>query len=105
LPTSVEPVKATLSTSGWAASAAPAVSPNPVRILDDAVREAGLLDQLTEPQCAERRLLGRLENDRATGCERWCNHPSSRIRQFVPASKYPSATGARVAGSVVPTIG
>ena len=28
-PTSVEPVKATLSTSGCAASAAPAVSPNP----------------------------------------------------------------------------
>ena len=30
LPTSVDPVKATLSTSWWAASAAPAVSPNPV---------------------------------------------------------------------------
>ena len=30
LPTSVEPVKATLSTSSWAASAAPAVSPKPV---------------------------------------------------------------------------
>jgi hypothetical protein len=33
LPTSVEPVNATLSTSGCAASAAPAVSPNPVRML------------------------------------------------------------------------
>jgi hypothetical protein len=30
LPTSVEPVKAILSTSSWAAKAAPAVSPNPV---------------------------------------------------------------------------
>ncbi len=30
LPTSVDPVKATLSTIGWAASAAPAVSPKPV---------------------------------------------------------------------------
>ena len=30
LPTSVEPVNATLSTSSWAARAAPAVSPNPV---------------------------------------------------------------------------
>src|SRR5689334_16641501 len=33
LPTSVEPVNATLSTSGCAAIAAPAVSPNPVRML------------------------------------------------------------------------
>ena len=33
LPTSVEPVKATLSTSLCAASAAPAVSPNPVTTL------------------------------------------------------------------------
>ena len=33
LPTSVEPVKAILSTSGWAASAAPAVSPKPVTTL------------------------------------------------------------------------
>jgi hypothetical protein len=33
LPTSVDPVKATLSTSGCAAKAAPAVSPNPVRML------------------------------------------------------------------------
>ncbi len=30
LPTSVEPVKATLSTCGWDASGAPASSPNPV---------------------------------------------------------------------------
>src|SRR5215469_955466 len=33
LPTSVEPVNATLSTSGWAAMAAPAVSPKPGTIL------------------------------------------------------------------------
>src|SRR6266508_4933551 len=33
LPTSVEPVKATLSTPSWAASGAPAVSPNPVTTL------------------------------------------------------------------------
>ena len=32
-PTSVEPVKATLSTSSWAARAAPAVSPKPVTTL------------------------------------------------------------------------
>jgi hypothetical protein len=33
LPTSVEPVKATLSTPSWAASGAPAVSPKPVTTL------------------------------------------------------------------------
>ena len=33
LPTSVEPVKATLSTPGCATSAAPEISPTPVRIL------------------------------------------------------------------------
>ncbi len=39
-PTSVEPVNATLSTPGCAASAAPAVSPKPGDDVDDAVRDS-----------------------------------------------------------------
>ncbi len=46
LPTSVEPVNATLSTSGCAASAAPAVSPKPVTMLTTPAGKPGLLDQL-----------------------------------------------------------
>jgi len=62
LPTSVEPVKATLSTSGWAASAAPAVSPKPVTAFTTPFRHAGLGDEAGQAQRGQRGLLGRLEH-------------------------------------------
>ena len=50
LPTSVEPVKAILSTSGCAARAAPAVSPNPGTIFTTPSGNAGFLHQFTQSQ-------------------------------------------------------
>ena len=82
LPTSVEPVKAILSTSVCAASAAPAVSPKPGTMLTTPAGKPGLLDQLAQPQRGERRLLGGLEHD---ACSRW----PARGR----ASTRPSAAG------------
>ena len=63
LPTSVEPVKATLSTSLMSrerGAGGLAVAGNDV---DHAVGESGFLNQLRQPQRRERRLLGGLEHD------------------------------------------
>ena len=62
LPTSVEPVNATLSTSSCAASAAPGGLTEAGDHVDHAVRDSGLGDQLGQPQRGERCLLGRLEH-------------------------------------------
>ena len=60
-PTSVEPVKATLSMSGCETSARP-VSPAPVTMLTTPGRQVGLLADLREQQRGERGGLGRLEH-------------------------------------------
>ena len=83
LPTSVEPVNAILSTPGWSTSAAP-VSPSPVRTLTHARRDPGLEHQLAEPQRGQRRLLGRLEHDRAAGGERRGELPGRHQQREVP---------------------
>ena len=88
-PTSVEPVKATLSTSGWAASAAPAVSPKPGDDIHHALREARLLNQLAQPQGAERRLLGRLEHDRAARRQGRAEFPGGHQQRKVPGNDLP----------------
>ena len=85
LPTSVEPVKATLSTSGWRTMRSPAVSPMPVTRLNDAGGDARLGDEVGEPQRGERRLLGGLEDDGAAGGER-------RARSSAPPSSAGSST-------------
>ena len=65
-PTSVEPVKATLSTSGW--------QPTPRRLfavaghdIDTPSGNPASHDQLAKAQRRERRLLGRLQDDGAAG--------------------------------------
>jgi hypothetical protein len=68
LPTSVEPVNATLSTSAW-----PTTAPGRARAgddVDDAGRQVGLLADLGEEQRGQRRRLGRLEDDGVAGGER-----------------------------------
>ena len=60
-PTSVEPVKATLSTSSCETIACP-VAPAPVRMLTTPGRQVGLLADLGEQQRRQRRGLGRLEH-------------------------------------------
>ena len=69
-PTSVEPVKAILATSGCSTRRCPQVRPGSDDDVDDALRHAGLERDLGEPQRRQRRQLGRLEHDRVAGRQR-----------------------------------
>ena len=66
LPTSVEPVNATLSTSPCSTTARP-VSPAPVTMLTTPGGQVGLLADLGEQQRGQRGGLGRLEDDGVAG--------------------------------------
>ena len=106
LPTSVEPVKATLSTSGCSASAAPAVSPKPVTMLTTPSGKPGFLDQFAEAQRRERRLLGRLQHDGAAGRQRRRQLPGRHHQREVPgddladdADRLAQRVGVPVAGA------
>ena len=83
LPTSVEPVKAILSTSGCSTRACPvaAVAGDDV---DDAGRQLGLLAHLGEEQRRERRRLGGLEHDGVAGGERRRDLPRQHEQREVP---------------------
>ncbi len=82
-PTTVEPVNATLSTPGVVDQrrAGLAVAGEHVQ---RPLREAGLERQLAEPQRGQRRLLGRLEDDRAAGGERRGDLPHRHQQREVP---------------------
>ena len=83
LPTSVEPVKATLSTSGWADErlAGGAGAGDDV---DDARRQVGLLADLGEEQRGQRRGLGRLEHDGVAAGQRRGDLPRQHQQREVP---------------------
>ena len=61
-PTTVEPVKDTLSTSGCEASSSPTDAPPPVIDVHHALGQVGLVEQLRQAQRGERRVRGRLEH-------------------------------------------
>ena len=82
-PTTVEPVKATLSTPGWSTSAAPVVAVAGEHV-ERSLGEARLERQLAEPQRGQRRLLGRLQDDRAAGGERRGDLPDRHQQRVVP---------------------
>ena len=84
LPTSVEPVKATLSTSGCLASAAPAVSPKPVTMLTTPSGMPASAISSPKRRRRERRLLGGLEHDRAARGERRRELPGRHHQREVP---------------------
>ena len=88
LPTSVEPVKATLSTPGWAARAAP-VGPAPVTTLTTPGRQLGLGDQLGQQEGRERRGLGGLQHDRVAAGERRGDLPGGHQQREVPGDDLP----------------
>ena len=81
LPTSVEPVKAILSTS-LLTSAAPA-RPSPVMMLTNPRRELGLTEHIAESS-AERGRLGRLEHDGVPCRERRRDLPGKHQEREVP---------------------
>jgi hypothetical protein len=86
LPTSVEPVKATLSTSVVGGEGGTGGLAEARDDVDHAVRDARLGDQLGQSQRGERRLLGRLEDD-AVACAR------APGRASMPPSAAGSSTG------------
>ena len=84
LPTSVEPVKAIMSTSGCSASGLPAFSPKPGTTLSTPSGKPGLLGEAPEQQRAERRLLRRLQDDRIAGDQRRADLPGADDERIVP---------------------
>jgi hypothetical protein len=82
-PTSVEPVKAILSTPSWPTIAAPVVAVAGDDV-DDARRQAGLAADLGEQQRRERRELGRLEHHRVAGRQRRRDLPGQHQQREVP---------------------
>ena len=83
LPTSVEPVNATLSTSGCSTSARPVVA-GAGDDVDDARRQVGLLADLGEQQRGQRRGLGRLEHDGVAAGQRRRDLPRQHQQREVP---------------------
>ena len=107
LPTSVEPVNATLSTS--AATRAAPVSPAPVSDVDCARRQLRRLDHLGEKQRGERRRLRRLQDGRVAGGEGRRELPRRHQHREVPwdhlsghADRLRVAAGERVVELVRP---
>ena len=95
-PTSVEPVKATLSIFGCSEIAAPAVGPKPKNQqkveeitltwdhVDDASGVASLLDQLANVESCQRSLLGWFHNDNVTHRKGWPEFPGEHKKGKVP---------------------
>ena len=88
LPTSVEPVKAILSTSGCLTSAAP-VAPVARDDVDDAGGQLRLAEHVGEEQRGQRRRLGGLEHDRVPGRERRRDLPGQHEQREVPGDDLP----------------
>ena len=89
LPTSVEPVKATLSTSSWPASAAPAVSPKPVTILTTPSGSPASISNSPKRKRGKRSLLGRLEHDAIARGQRGAEFPSRHQQREIPRNDLP----------------
>ena len=83
LPTSVEPVNATLSTSACSTTARP-VSPAPVTMLTTPGGQVGLAADLGEQQRGQRGGLGRLEDDGVAGGQRRGDLPRQHQQREVP---------------------
>ena len=83
LPTSVEPVNATLSTPGCSTSARPGLA-GAGDDVDDAGRQVGLLADVGEQQRGERRGLRGLEHHGVAGGERGRDLPREHEQREVP---------------------
>ncbi len=88
LPTPVDPVKATLSTSGWLDERLPGAA-RAGDDVDDAGRQVGLLADLGEEQRGQRRGLGRLEHDGVAARERRGDLPGQHQQREVPRDHLP----------------
>ena len=83
-PTSVEPVNATLATSGCSTIRSPTTRPGAHDHVEDALGHPGLDDDLLELDCRERRQLGRLEDDGVACRQRRAELPRGDRQREVP---------------------
>ena len=83
LPTSVEPVNATLSRSGCLTRCAP-VEPSPVTMLTTPAGSSAWRQMSVKMQRGQRRRLGRLEHDRVAAGERRRDLPREHQQREVP---------------------
>ena len=100
LPTSVEPVKATLSMSGCARDRAAGGRAEAGHDIDDAVRNARFADQLAESYRRKRGLLGRFQNQRIAESQGRRDFPADCRERAVPRNDLP-ANADRLAQRVV----
>ena len=84
LPTSVEPVKQTLRTSGWVTNRSPTTEPLPGMTVKHALGQPGLERQLADPDRGQRGELGRLEHDGVAGGQRRREAPAGDRHREVP---------------------
>ena len=84
LPAAVEPVKDTMSTSGWAAIASPTTGPSPVTRLKTPGGRPTSLEDLGQREGRQRRDLRRLEHDGAAGGERRGDLGDDLVQRVVP---------------------
>ena len=87
-PTSVEPVKAILSTPGCLTSAAP-VAPSPVTMLTTPGGSPASATSSANSERRERRELGRLEHDGVAGRQRRRDFPRQHQQREVPRDDLP----------------
>ncbi len=88
-PTSVEPVKPIFATSGCSTSRWPTTRALADEDVDDAFGDAGLEDELGEPERGERRQLGGLEDDGVAAGERRAELPGGDVEREVPRDDQP----------------
>ena len=88
IPTSVDPVNATLSTPGWPTSGRPGVA-RAGQHVDHARRQVGLLADLGQQQRGQRRGLGRLEHAGVAGRQRRRQLPGRHQQREVPRDDLP----------------
>ena len=98
LPTSVEPVKATLLTPGCLTRASPAVSPKPGTMLMTPAGIPGLDGQLAHAEGGQGGLLGGLEDDGAAGRQRGAPLPGDHEHREVPGDDLPGDAHRLAAG-------
>jgi hypothetical protein len=77
----------------------------PGQDIDDAIGETGFLNKLPEAQCAERRLLGRLQDDRAAGRQCRRNLPRRHHQWEVPRDDLPDDADRFAQGIGMPVAG
>ena len=84
IPTAVEPVNASLSTPGWAARARPVSGVDPVTTLNTPGGQPRLLEPVRELERRDRRVVGGLDDERASRRQRGRELPGQEHQRRVP---------------------